>query len=168
MVFEKDENQEGFEETPKSYLRQKSRRSWSGRKVLRISLIAAAVVVLVAAGIMVFLPGGDRSSQEVSNKKTLEIGDAGSLPEAPSQKNAGPGSDGETGSEAIMRLESVLSDMETQIDENHEQLMGRVAELARRVVENNEHARESLKKMDDLEARIEKLEGRYQLAGDGK
>ncbi|MFP3999328.1 MAG: LysM peptidoglycan-binding domain-containing protein [Desulfobacterales bacterium] len=157
MVFEADENQDGFEEAPRSYLRKKGRNSYGSRKSIWFALTGVAVLILLVGGIMVFLPGSDESSETVSNKKTLEIGDAGDLPEAPSQK----GSSG-TGTENFTGLESAISEMETKLDENHEQLMGRVAELAKRVVENNEHARESLKRMETLEARIEKLEKQYQ------
>lgn len=168
MVFETDENQEGFEETPRSYLRQKSRKSGAGRKIFRVVLIAAAGAVLVVAGIMVFWPGGNDVREGVYNKKTLEIGNAGNLPRAPSQTGVDSGNSADMNSEHLRRLESAISDIETRIEENHEQLMGRLAELAKRVVENNEHVRESLKRMQDLEARFERLEQQYKSNGSRK
>ncbi len=158
MGIEKDENLEGLEETPRSYLRRRNRKTGLNRKFLPVALIAAAVAVLLGAGIILFFTGGEEPSEKVANKKTLEIGGAGNLPEASSRQETGGGLSGRDSG----RIESAISDMETRMNENHEQLMDRLAELARRVVENNENSRRSIKMMEGLEARIDKLEELYQ------
>lgn len=162
MGFEKDENQEEYEQAPRSYLRQGGRKPAASRKFLQFAIIAAAVAVLLAAGAMLLLPGGDDSGQEVSNKKTLEIGNAGDLPEAPS----GAASASESGDAAIPQqpkeLQEAISDMEDRLRENHEQVMGRLVELAKRVVENNDQTRETLSMIESLEERMAVLEKQYQ------
>ncbi|MCF8025121.1 MAG: LysM peptidoglycan-binding domain-containing protein [Desulfobacteraceae bacterium] len=161
--FERDDDKsEGFEEAPRSYLRRQSRTTGKRLKILPLALLGAAVVVLLAAGVLVLVSGNDEPAREVSNKKTLEIGKAESLPEAPSRQNVGSESGTGFGPEEFKSMQSALNDLESRMNENHEQVMGRLAELAKRVVENTEQARESLKMMEKLQAGMEKLESRYQ------
>ncbi|MFO7932288.1 MAG: LysM peptidoglycan-binding domain-containing protein [Thermodesulfobacteriota bacterium] len=162
MGFETDENQEEFEEAPRSYLRNRGGKPGGNRKFLLFALMAAGLVVLLAAGTMLLLPGGDDSAEEVSNKKTLEIGNAGDLPEAPAGGQGEAESVDARGTGLLEDQESEISDLKKSMQENHEQVMGRLAELAKRVVENNEQSRDALKMMENLEERIAGLEKQYQ------
>ncbi|MFW6334795.1 MAG: hypothetical protein ACOC0W_05935, partial [Desulfosalsimonas sp.] len=162
MGFEADENQEEFEQAPRSYLRNRGGKPWGNRKFLQFALLAAAVVVLLASGTMLLLPGGEDSSEDVSNKKTLEIGNAGDLPEAPAGGQNAAESPGGRGTDLLEDQEREVSDLKERMQENHEQVMGRLVELAKRVVENNEQSRETLGMMENLEERIAGLEKQYQ------
>lgn len=170
MNYESDEKSEGYEEAPRSFLRNKSRRGGRPRKALPLVLIGAGFVLCLVALVLV-LATGDSSREQAENKKTLELGGAENLPEADSSGGAaaGTGSGSEAASsrermsqsEAADRMESMFSDFESRMQANHDQVMNRLAELAKRVGKNTEHHRRSLKELEDLSARIDRLEAQY-------
>ncbi|MCF8036426.1 MAG: LysM peptidoglycan-binding domain-containing protein [Desulfobacteraceae bacterium] len=174
MNYETDERSEGYEEAPRSFLRNQSRRSGRPRKALPLVLIGGGFVLCLVALVLV-LATGENSREGVENKKTLELGGAENLPEAGSPEGVAVGSGPEaltsregapqTGtasqSRAADRMKSMLSDFESRMQANHDQVMNRLAELAKRVGKNTEHHRQSLKALEDLSARIERLETQY-------
>lgn len=175
MNYETDERSEGYEEAPRSFLRNQSKRGGRPRKLLPLVLIGAGFVLCLLVLILV-LASGEKPREQAVHKKTLELGGAENLPEAGT--SGGAAVESETGSSsesatsresashsgigsqsgAVERMESMLSDFESQMQANHDQVMNRLAELAKRVGKNTERHRQSLEALEELSARIDRLE----------
>lgn len=164
MDYENNERSEGFEEMPKSFLQRKSRGGGKSRKTLPFILIGGALVICLAAVILV-LAVNKNSPEQTQHKKTLELGGAKELPEAGNR--AEPVSQREIAiqSGGIESLESTLDDMDSRMEANHEQVMKRLSELAKRIVENTEKVNQLVAMQKDLEARLANLEKQYQQSG---
>ena len=188
MNYESDEKSEGNEEAPRSFLRNQSRRGGRPRKALPLVLIGAGFVLCLGALFLV-LATGDSSREQAVHKKTLDLGGAENLPEAGTPEGVAAGSGTGPGPEAApsredaaqsaaaspsraaARMESMLSDFESRMQANHDQIMNRLAELAKRVGKNTEHHRQSIEAIEKLSARIDRLETQYlstAQAGTGK
>lgn len=178
MNYESDEKSEGYEEAPRSFLRNQSRRGGRPRKSLPLVLIGAGFVLCLVALVLV-LAAGDSSREQAVHKKTLDLGGAENLPEAGTPEGVAAGSGAGSGPEAASaredapqsvaasssraaeRMESMLSDFESRMQANHDQVMNRLAELAKRVGKNTEHHRQSIETLEKLSARIDRLETQY-------
>ncbi len=164
MDYENNERSEGFDETPKSFLQRQSRGGGKSRKTLPFILIGGGLVIFLAVVILVLAVNKD-SPQQAEHKKTLELGRAGELPEAGNR--AEPVSEREIALKpgAVESLESTLDDMDSRMEANHEQVMKRLSELAKRIVENTEKVNQLVAMQKDLGKRIDKLEKQYQQSG---